>query len=74
MICLIAPQSDTGRLLYLIHDRNLFSRKLVVTFVQEDTSREYRTMVGTAAFTVHAELEGYFWFKTRQEADAPIIC
>lgn len=74
IVCLIVSQSDTGRLLYLTRDRNLFPRKLVVTFASEGTNREYWAMVGTAAFIVDAELEGYFWHKNRQEASAPIIC
>ena len=71
--CLIVPDVDVGRLLYLTRDRNLFPRSLWVTFAVEGTSHEYRAMIGTAAFIVYAELEGYFWFKQKQDSNAPII-
>jgi len=71
--CLIVPDADVGRLLYLARDRNLFPRSLRMVFAAEGTSHEYRAMIGTAAFVVHAELEGYFWFKQRQDSNAPII-
>ena len=71
--CLIVPDSDLGRLLYLTRDRNLFPRSLRVAFAAEGTSHEYRAVIGTAAFVVHAELEGYFWFKQKQGSNAPII-
>jgi CRISPR-associated endonuclease/helicase Cas3 len=71
--CLIIPDADVGRLLYLTRDRNLFPRSLRVAFATEDTSHEYKAMVGTAAFVMHAELEGYFWFKQKRDNDAPII-
>lgn len=71
--CLIVRGEDVGPLLYLTRDRNLFPRSLRVAFAAEGTSYEYKTMVGTAAFIVHAELEGYFWFKQKRDNDAPII-
>lgn len=73
VVCLIVPDSDLGRLLYLTRDRNIFPRSLHVTFAVESTAREYWVVVGTAAFVVHAELEGYFWFKQKQNSNAPII-
>jgi hypothetical protein len=73
VVCLIMPDADVGRLLYLTRDRNLFPRSLRVAFAAEGTSHEYKAMVGTAAFVVHAELEGYFWLKQKRDNDAPII-
>jgi CRISPR-associated endonuclease/helicase Cas3 len=74
VICLIVPESDEGRLRFLLHGRNLFPRRLVVTLASEGTSHKYLTMVGTAAFVVDAELQGYFWYKKRREEVGPIIC
>jgi CRISPR-associated endonuclease/helicase Cas3 len=71
--CLIVPDADVGHLLYLARDRNLFPRSLQVTFAVQGTSHEYRAMIGTAAFVVHAELEGYFGFKQNQNNNIPII-
>jgi CRISPR-associated endonuclease/helicase Cas3 len=71
--CLVVPDTDVGRLLYLTRDRNLFPRTLRVTFATEGTSHEYKVMIGTAAFVVHAELEGYFWFKQKRDNYAPLI-
>lgn len=71
--CLVVPDADLGRLLYLTRDRNLFPRSLWVAFAVEGTDHEYKAMIGTAAFVVHAELEGYFWSKQKQGSNAPII-
>ncbi len=73
LACLVVPDADVGRLLYLTRDRNLFPRSLQVTFAQGGTSHEYKALFGTAAFVVHAELEGYFWHKQKMDDIAPII-
>jgi len=72
--CLIIPDADIGRLLYLTRNRNLFPRTLRVTFAQEGgLSHEYRILVGAAAFVVHAELEGYFVYKQNADDHGPLI-
>jgi len=71
--CLIVRDADVGRLLYLTRDRNLFPRVLRVTFAVDGTVHEYRVLLGTAAFTVHAELEGYFRMRQRRDDSAPVF-
>jgi CRISPR-associated endonuclease/helicase Cas3 len=73
VVFLAVPESDRGRLLYLMRDRNLFARSLQVHFASEGSSAEYLAVVGTAAFIVHAELEGYFYLRERRASSAGII-
>lgn len=73
VVFLAVPETDRGRLLYVLRDRNLFARMLRVQFAAEANDMEYLAVVGTAAFIVHAELEGYFRRRERQTSRAPVI-
>lgn len=73
VVFLAVSEADRGRLLYLLRDRNLFARMLRVHFAAEGNEMEYLAVMGTAAFIVHAELEGYFRRRERQDSRAPLI-
>jgi hypothetical protein len=55
----------------LLYGRDIILRYLDVSFA-EGTTR-YPAIVGTAAFIVHAELEGYLRFRAKLEDNAPIF-
>jgi len=69
---LIVKNQDNGRLIYLLRDRDIFARTLRVTFV-DSSENDYLALVGTAAFIVHAEIEGYLWWREKAEDNAPIF-
>ena len=69
---LIVKNQDEGRLMNLLRDRDIFTRILRVAFA-DGTENDYRVLVGTSAFIIHAELEGYLWWRERTEDRAPII-
>ena len=69
---LIVKNQDEGRLMNLLRNRDLFSRTLHVTFA-DGTENDYRALVGTSAFVVHAEIKGYLWWRERTEDSVPII-
>jgi CRISPR-associated endonuclease/helicase Cas3 len=68
---LIGRPQDEGRLRALLYGRDIILRYLDVSFA-EGTTR-YPAIVGTAAFIVHAELEGYLRFRAKLEDNAPIF-
>lgn len=73
VVLLVVPEEDRGRLLYFLRNRNLFARTLRVHFVREDSDADYQAVVGTAAFILHAEMEGYFLWRERWASKAPVI-
>jgi CRISPR-associated endonuclease/helicase Cas3 len=69
-LLIVRPQ-DEGRLRALLHGRDIILRYVDVSFA-EGTTR-YPAIVGTAAFIVHAELEGYLCYREKLEDNAPIF-
>jgi CRISPR-associated endonuclease/helicase Cas3 len=72
VVLLIPKNQDRGRLMSLLRDRDIFTRSLDVVFADGSENR-YFALVGPAALTVHAELEGYLWWREKTEDNAPVI-
>ncbi len=72
MALLIIKNQDEGRLMGVLRDRNVFTWALRVAFA-DGSENDYRVLVGTAAFMIHAELEGYLWWREKVEDNAPIF-
>lgn len=52
---------------------SIYPRRLNITFPDGQLSEEYRVLLGTQAFLVHAELLGYFVMRERLRSDAIIL-
>lgn len=70
---LLVPASDKGAFRLQLQRQGAVGRPLEVAFPQEDRTEEFWAVAGTAAYTVHAALRGYFALKERAEAGTPYI-
>lgn len=71
---LIVPEGtrESGVLRGRLRDTNIFLRSLNVSFA-DGTEANYISVIGSAAFTVHAEMESFFWLIERKEDNKPFI-
>ena len=70
---LLVPDADAGAFRLQLRHQGASGRALQVTFPGEDGTELFWAVVGTAAFTTHAALRGYFGLKERREATRPFI-
>ncbi len=69
---LVVKNQHEGRLMGSLRDRNVFAWALRVMFA-DGNENDYKALLGTAAFMIHAELEGYLWWRAKVEDNAPVI-
>lgn len=70
---LLVPECDAGAFRLQLRQQGVSGRTLDVEFPAEERQERFWAVAGTAAYTVHAALRGYFGVKERREATAPFI-
>jgi CRISPR-associated endonuclease/helicase Cas3 len=70
---LIIPPDSEGAMRSRLRGTGLWSRNLTLRFPDGTVNEAYRTLLGTAAFHAHAELQGHFLMKDRLKSEAIII-
>lgn len=70
---LIVPPEDVGAMIARLRGTDLRAQPLTVCFPDATDEDGYRTLLGTAAFLAHAELQTHFLLKDRFREEAIIV-